>query len=156
MAGGELIMAKVRKRRGRSEGTTFSPPVQKTDVGAAESISGWVNGKRKRKWFYGATEAKVQKKLLKAKRSDHSRGLPVAFERQTVGQYLQLWLRESVKPSVRPLTYEQYAQHVRLYIEPMLGQIELSKFIRSACPILRHSEPDQEVGPEEGNPARSS
>jgi integrase len=44
-----------------------------------------------------------------------------------VGQYLTRWLEESVKPAVRPLTYEQYAQHVRLYLEPALGKISLSK-----------------------------
>jgi integrase len=58
---------------------------------------------------------------------DASRGYPVAAERQTVGQYLTRWLEESVKPAVRPLTYEQYAQHVRLYLEPALGKISLSK-----------------------------
>ena len=38
--------------------------------------------------------------------------LPIAVERQTLAQYLADWLENSVRPSVRPLTFEQYRQHV--------------------------------------------
>src|SRR5262249_31005347 len=51
----------------------------------------------------------------------------VKIERQTFAQFLQLWLEDSVKPSVRPLTYEQYRQHVRLYLAPVFGHYRLDK-----------------------------
>src|SRR5262249_40033065 len=60
----------------------------------------------------------VQHKLTKALH-DRQRGLPVVEdEKQTVGVFLERWLEESVKPSVRPLTWQQYASHVRLYMAP--------------------------------------
>jgi integrase len=51
----------------------------------------------------------------------------VAVERQTVRQFLERWLEDSVKPSVRPLTHDQYQQHVRLYLAPLLGHHRLEK-----------------------------
>src|SRR5260370_17360341 len=99
-------------KRGRNEGSIF-----KRDDGRWCAIVdlGFADGKRKRKYYYGRTEKEVRDHLLKA-RSDHSRGLPVAFERQTVGQFLNRWLEDSAKPRVRPLTYPQYDQHISLYL----------------------------------------
>src|SRR5262249_32863247 len=51
----------------------------------------------------------------------------IVVERQTVAQFLERWLEDSVKPSVRPLTHEQYRQHVRLYLTPILGRHQLTK-----------------------------
>jgi site-specific recombinase XerC len=75
---------------------------------------------------YGATAQEVRDQLLQA-RSDRAAGLPVVVGRQTVAQFLQDWLENSVKPSVRPLTHEQYRQHVKLYLAPLLGHHRLSK-----------------------------
>jgi integrase len=46
---------------------------------------------------------------------------------QTLGQFLDIWLSEIVKPSVRPWTYRGYEVHVRLHIKPVLGQIALER-----------------------------
>ncbi|MBF6613953.1 MAG: site-specific integrase, partial [Chloroflexi bacterium] len=46
---------------------------------------------------------------------------------QTLGQFLATWLEDSVRPTVRPKTYDSYAQVVRLYIEPELGRVQLGK-----------------------------
>ena len=68
----------------------------------------------------------MQEKLTAALRS-HQQGLPPPPERQTVGQFLDRWLKDTVKPTVRPLTSERYAQLVRLHIKPTLGRIPLAK-----------------------------
>jgi len=110
-------------KRGRGEGSIF----KRTDGRWCAIVDlGWENGRRRRKYLYADTRTDVAEQLARTLH-DVSRGFPVAAERQTVGQYLTRWLEESVKPAVRPLTYEQYAQHVRLYIEPALGRILLSK-----------------------------
>lgn len=87
---------------------------------------GWEHGKRRRKYFYGQTAEQVQAAILRA-RADLAQGLPVVAERQTVEEFLGRWLEDSVKPSVRPLTYEQYRQHVKLYLAPLLGRHQLAK-----------------------------
>jgi len=64
--------------------------------------------------------------LLEA-RHERERGLPIVLKRQSVRQFLERWLEQSVKTSVRPATYQQYQQHVRLYLGPELGRHELAK-----------------------------
>jgi hypothetical protein len=74
--------------------------------------------------------AEVKALLLKA-RADCAAGLPVKTESRTVGQFLEAWLRDAVAPSVRALTLEQYAQHVRLYLIPAFGRTPLQKLYPS-------------------------
>src|SRR5271168_5389799 len=109
-------------KRGANEGAIF----QRKDGRWCSVIDlGWENGKRNRKSFYGATRKKVAEDLNKALR-EKAQGLPILIERQTVDQFLTRWLAESVKPSVRPLTHEQYEQHVRLYIRPAIGHVQMT------------------------------
>jgi integrase len=75
---------------------------------------------------YSRTQSEAQEKLLKA-RSDQSRGLPVAIEKQSVREFLDRWLEESVKPTVRPSTYQVYHLHIRLHLGPSLGKLEVAK-----------------------------
>jgi integrase len=113
----------MARKRNAGEGSIF----QRSDGRWCGQLDlGWQNGRRGRKYVYGATAAEVQNMLLKA-RSDYAQGLPVAVERQTIGQFLGRWLEDSVKPSVRPLTHEQYRQHVKLYLGPLLGHHQLDK-----------------------------
>jgi integrase len=113
----------MARKRNAGEGSIF----QRTDGRwCAQLDLGWENGRRRRKCVYGATAQEVQDALLKA-RSDQAAGLPIAVERQSVAQFLDRWLEDSVKPSVRPLTHEQYRQHVKLYLAPLLGHHRLSK-----------------------------
>ena len=54
-------------------------------------------------------------------------GLPIPGERQTVDQYLESWLEELAKPSIRPMTYVSYASLIRLHVIPELGVFRLAK-----------------------------
>lgn len=87
---------------------------------------GYQGGKLKRRYYYGKTREEVSEKLVEALEKRRL-GLPVAFERQTVGQFLDRWLEETAKPSVRPNTYYSHEQNVRLYLKPWLGMIQLCK-----------------------------
>src|SRR5688572_22551748 len=108
-------------RRGHNEGSIY----QRKDGRWTASINmGWEGGKRKRKHFLAHTRREVQAKLTQALH-DKQAGLPVAPERQSMGKYLQLWLEEAVKPTVRPKTYTSYEQLLRLHIVPTLGRVQL-------------------------------
>ena len=88
---------------------------------------GYEDGKQKRKYFYAKTRKAVQHKLTKAL-SDQQKGLPVAFnDRLTVGQFLDDWLENSAKLSLRPRTFQRYEQLVRVHLKPELGRIALTK-----------------------------
>jgi integrase len=49
----------------------------------------------------------------------------VEATRLTVGAWLDTWLAERVKPSLRPSTYESYAATVKKHLVPALGSIPL-------------------------------
>lgn len=115
-------MAKPRGR-GQREGSIFR---RRDGRWAAALNVGWREGKRHRKYFYGATREAVQKELTTALRAQQQ-GLPVAPERQTVRQFLESWLTECVRPSVRPRTFVSYSQLVKVHIAPGLGHIVLSR-----------------------------
>ncbi|MBE0430087.1 MAG: site-specific integrase, partial [Thermoleophilia bacterium] len=110
-------------KRGQNEGSIIK---LKDGTWRAYMNLGCQGGKRKRKYFRGKTRREVQEKLTEALRN-RQLGLPVTGDKVTFGQYLERWLEDSVKPSVRPRTHEQYSQYVRLYIRPALGNIKLSK-----------------------------
>jgi Phage integrase, N-terminal SAM-like domain len=116
-------MSMTKRKRNQNEGSIFK---RKDGRWVAMLNFGWENGKRKRKSFYGKTAAEVQEQLLRA-RSDRSPGLPVAVERQTVGQFLARWLEDSAKVSTRPPTHELYSQLVKLHIIPAIGSLRLEK-----------------------------
>lgn len=110
-------------RRGHGEGTISH---RKDGRWTARVDLGWVNGRRKRKQIYGKTRKEVAEQL-KILLRDQQQGLPIALERQTVGQFLDQWLNEKVKLQRRPKTFQSYAQVIRLYINPSIGRIQLAK-----------------------------
>lgn len=111
-------------KRGQNEGSIY-----KRDDGrwCAVLSLGYVDGKRKRKSFYGNTRKEVQEQLTAAL-SEQQKGSPVIVERQNVEQFLTQWLATSVKPPVKSHnTYRSYEKLVRLYLIPHLGRLPLPK-----------------------------
>lgn len=79
----------------------------------------------RRKCFYGATQRIVRDKLSAARRAIDD-GLPVASDRQKVGKYLDRWLVEIARPSVRPSTYVRY-QQLAAHVIRGVGHLPLVK-----------------------------
>ncbi|MDQ3694357.1 MAG: site-specific integrase [Chloroflexota bacterium] len=107
------------KRRGHGEGS-----IKQRADGLWEARVSLESGKRKS--FYGKTRREAQDKLRAALR-DIDAGLDLSAGRQTVGQFLDRWLADVVKPTVRPKTHQSYAQLVRLYLKPAIGHHQLGK-----------------------------
>lgn len=79
---------------------------------------------RPRRSFYGDSREEVRRKLNKAiKEIDTSTYTDSRGRR--LGDFLDQWLEEVVKPSVRQWTYTGYEVHVRLHIKPILGAIRI-------------------------------
>ncbi|MCX8073049.1 MAG: site-specific integrase, partial [Candidatus Binatia bacterium] len=57
----------------------------------------------------------------------HYRGLNVAPERQTVGEFLDRWLRDCVPSRSRPRTLESYSSVARIHLNPTIGKIPLNR-----------------------------
>jgi integrase len=110
-------------RRGHHEGSIF----QRADGRWAAVVTlGYEAGKRKRKSFYGQTRQEVQIQLTTALHTQQE-GLPIPNDRLTVRTFLERWLTEVARPSIRAKTYRSYEQLTRLHLIPGLGHIPLAK-----------------------------
>jgi integrase len=104
-------------KRGNGEGSIYRRRSDGRWVGVLI-----INGRRK--WHYGNTRQVVQERLATALRN-RQQGLVAAGPSQTVAQYLNHWLTETVSSSVRPRTLESYDLNVRRLM-PHLGKLRLS------------------------------
>ena len=106
-------------KRGNSEGTI----ARRTDGRWMARVT-LPDGRRKA--FYARTRKEAAKKLIQAQKAI-SDNLPLVGERQTTGDFLNIWLRDQVAPRVRPMTFRRYHEIVRLHIVPELGRVPLSR-----------------------------
>jgi integrase len=57
--------------------------------------------------------------------ADRDGGVTFDAGTQTVGEYLDRWLTDSVRDSVKPRTFSNYSLQVRQHITPALGRVKL-------------------------------
>lgn len=103
------------KRRGNKEGSIF----RRKDGRWCAQIS--IQGRRLTK--YGKTQGECREWLQEI-RNQIDEGMTVEGARTTMDKFLDNWLH-TVKPSLRPNTWKQYAQIVNQHIKPDLGKIRL-------------------------------
>lgn len=111
-----------KKVRGQNEGS-----IRQRKDGSWEArytIGRDSDGKQIQKSIYGKTRPQVAKKLTKAL-NDINLGIYVEPSKITVSSWLDTWLEEYKKPSIKPKTYESYEVLVRKHIKPNLGNILL-------------------------------
>jgi hypothetical protein len=113
------------RKRGQGEGSIYK---RKDGRWTAVVNLGYQNGKLRRKYIYGKSRSDVAEKPT-AELRNVQQGISISTERQTIKQFLEQWLTDCVKPSVRPSTFISYDQQVRIHIAPQLGHVQLSKLI---------------------------
>lgn len=112
------------RRRGNGEGSIFQRSngywVGTINIGYDEA------GKRRRKTIYGGTKKEVQDEMtrLQSRKLDGTLG---DAGRLTVGEFLDSWLEDSAKPTIRATTHASYEGVIRLHIKPRLGGLALGK-----------------------------
>jgi len=84
------------------------------------------NGKQKRKAKYFKTKKEAKEWLTEVK-SERDRGLYIEPSKMTLTQWLDIWLTEYKKPSLRLGTYIHYVDKCRLHINPYIGKIKLKE-----------------------------
>jgi integrase len=100
----------------------------------------------KRKTLYGKTRREVDEKLTKAK-ADRDGGLVLDADDLKLGEYLGLWLADSVRDTVRATTYERYEQMVRLHIRSLLGNVQLKNLTSAHVRGLHRQKLDAGLSP---------
>jgi integrase len=110
-------------RRGNGEGTIN----QRQDGRWEAKYTDHTANGPKRRGLYGKTRKEVADKLARALADRASGYTTFDTENMTVGEYLDRWLNDSDRSSVRTSTYERHEQIVRLHLKPSLGRVKLSK-----------------------------
>jgi integrase len=110
----------LSRKRGNGEGSIH----RRKGGGWCAQYTVYTAKGRKRKTIYGNTRQEVATKLAKAL-SNQEGGLTFDAGNQTVGDYLDRWLYDSVRDTVREGTFERHEQIIRLHIRPSLGRMKL-------------------------------
>jgi len=87
---------------------------------------GYVAGRRQRKSYYGATRQEVAVRLAAAVR-DLQQGKRPSPETEKLGPFLNRWLEDTARHSIRASTYRGYEVTLRLHIVPEIGHLKLAR-----------------------------
>jgi integrase len=110
----------MAKKRGNNEGSIYR---RKNGTWAAQ-YTVWTAEGRKRRSVSGKTRAEVSRKLTEAM-ADRDGGLLYDAGKLTISEYLDCWLADSVKGTVKETTYANYAYITHKHISPALGHVKL-------------------------------
>jgi integrase len=110
------------KCRANGDGDVFP---RKNKAGKVTSYRGaYVGPDGKRRYVSGKTKEEARRNLRKA-RGDAERSLVFDADNLGVGEYLDRWLSDSVRDTVKATTFERYEQITRLHLKPALGRVKL-------------------------------
>ena len=115
-------------RRDRGDGS-----IRKRPNGSFEGRYSYVDentGKRIDKSVYAPTQSEAKRKLKELIKQIDSRSDDDPYVKPsnlTLGDWLDTWMKEYKKNSVRPATYTSYHHNIETHIRPALGGVELQK-----------------------------
>jgi len=128
-----------KEKRANGEGSVYFRESDKKWVGSITH-----NGKRK--VFYGKTKKEAREKMNTALYEQQKGTLPTT-SKQTVAQFLDHWLENTQKASVRPRTYERYEEVIRLHINPAIGRHQLQKLTAQHIEVFYTKKLEQGLSP---------
>jgi integrase len=129
-------------RRGNGEGSIS----RRTDGRWEAKYTAHTADGPKRRGLYGKTRKEAADKLAKVL-ADRAGGYTFDTENMTVGEYLDRWLIDSDRGSVRTSTYARHEQIVRLHLKPALGRVKLSKLTPAHLQGLYRDKLDSGLSP---------
>jgi integrase len=110
------------KSRANGDGDVF--PRKNKQQKITSYRGAYVGPDGKRRYVSGKNKEEARKALREA-RSNADQGLVFDAESLKVGEYLDGWLSDSVRDTVRQRTYERYESIVRVHIKPAFGRLRL-------------------------------
>jgi integrase-like protein len=116
----------MNRKRGNGEGTIH----RRKNGGWCAQYTVYTAKGRKRRTLYCKTRQEVAAKLAKAL-SDREGGFAFDVVDLKIEEYLERWLNDSVRNSVKQRTFENYAYVVRSHLIPALGHIKADSH---SCP----------------------
>ncbi|HEX2107738.1 MAG TPA: site-specific integrase [Rubrobacteraceae bacterium] len=101
---------------------------------------------RKRKVLYAQSYEEARKKLAEAL-ADRDRGLNYDAGSLTLEAYLERWLEDSVRGSVKVTTHASYGSVVRNHVSPALGRTKLAGLTPAHVQRLYRAKLDEGLSP---------
>jgi integrase len=111
-------------KRGNGEGSIYPHKRNGKKVGYRGAYTVLTAAGPKRRYVTGKDRDEVRQKLTKAM-ADRDGGIVYDANSMTVEEYLNAWLRDSVRGTVRQRTYERYESLVRVHLVPAIGRVKL-------------------------------
>jgi integrase len=115
----------MAKRRGNGEGSITKRKDGRWQGNATVGYNP-VNGKPKKKYFYGKSRKEVQLLIAEALGKVQA-GTYQEVSKLKVAEWFQIWLDEYQKMALRTTTFESYDMQARLHILPAIGHHYLCK-----------------------------
>jgi integrase len=132
------------KGRANGDGDVFP---RKNKDGKVTSYRGAYFGPDgKRRYVSGKTKEEARKALREA-RSNADAGLVFDAGKLMVGEYLDRWLADSVKHTVRQRTYERYESIARVHVKPAVGRVKLKALTPAHARALYRQKLDSGLSP---------
>ncbi len=129
-------------RRGNGEGSIYR---RKDGYWVGQYLLHTANGPKYR-YLYGKTRTAVAEKLTKAM-AERDGCLVFEEDNLKLGEYLDQWLNNSVRDTVRQRTWERYEQIVRVHLKPALGRFKLKNLAPTQVRGLYRSKLDAGLSP---------
>ena len=111
-------------KRGHDEGTAYF----REDRGYWEAQFTYTaaDGTKKRKKFNGKTKKAA---IAEGRKwiEQREKGLLPEADKITLGEWVDIWLKDYIKPNVRVKSYDKYEGCLLQYVKPKLGEIQLGK-----------------------------
>ncbi len=115
----------AKNKRGNGEGSIYRRKSDGLWVGSY-TVGIKSDGKQDRRMVYAPTQAEATQKLREMI-ALLDKGLFVEPDKMSVGQWVETWFNEYIKPHKRPATVETYDEIIRHHITPKLGRVLLQK-----------------------------
>jgi integrase len=114
-------MAKA-KQQGNGTGTVYP---RKNKAGKIIGYRGSYFAPDGRRRYVSAKTKTEARRALRQAMADADRGLVFDADNLGLSEYLDRWLSDSVRDTVKATTFERYEQIVRLHLKPALGRLKL-------------------------------
>ena len=134
---------KKGRQRANGEGAISDRKDGRKDVEL--TIHGSLGIQRLRTTKKNRTEALAWIEQMKRDHADG--GLDLDAKKTTVGEFLDLWLRDSVKGSVARHTYVDYEGKVRLHLKPTIGHLKLQALTSAHLQALYRRKLEEGLSP---------
>ncbi len=136
----------MTRKRGNNEGSIYEHWRNGKKVGYRGAYTVHTAEGSKRRYVSGRTREEVRRKLAKAM-ADRDGGLVFDAGSLTVGEYLERWLKDSVRSTVRTSTYERHEGIMRTHLKPALGRIRIKNLTPTHVRGLHREKLDAGLAP---------